>query len=90
FFNNIKQTVLGVMGSQAINYLVKGEEANTSGTHKGRGAINLAEVSAIDGCQMDVIAPVSSDLSNRLLGSVTAVKTPELENIHHSLNINES
>ncbi|WP_323840904.1 hypothetical protein, partial [Photorhabdus africana] len=37
FFNNIKQTVLGVMGSQAINYLVKGEEANTSGTHKGRG-----------------------------------------------------
>uniref|UniRef100_UPI002B41234F MARTX multifunctional-autoprocessing repeats-in-toxin holotoxin RtxA n=1 Tax=Photorhabdus africana TaxID=3097554 RepID=UPI002B41234F len=90
FFDNIKQTVFGVMGSQAINYLVQGEEANTSGTHKGRGAINLAEVSAIDGCQMDIIAPVSSDLSNRLLGSVTAVKTPELENIHHSLNINES
>ncbi|AXG41947.1 MULTISPECIES: MARTX multifunctional-autoprocessing repeats-in-toxin holotoxin RtxA [Photorhabdus] len=90
FFNNIKQTALGVMGSQAINYLVKGEETNTSGTHKGRGAIHLAEVSAIEGFHIDEIAPVSSNLSNRLLGSVTAAETPDLENIHHSLNINES
>ncbi|WP_323840627.1 MARTX multifunctional-autoprocessing repeats-in-toxin holotoxin RtxA [Photorhabdus africana] len=88
FFEQIKQTALSVEGSQAINYLVQGGEANTSGTHKGRGAIHLAEVSAINGFQMDEIAPVSSDLSRRLSGSVTAVETPELENIHNSLNIN--
>ncbi|MBS9423527.1 MARTX multifunctional-autoprocessing repeats-in-toxin holotoxin RtxA [Photorhabdus caribbeanensis] len=90
FFEHIKQTALGVGGSQAINYLVEGGEANTSGTHKGRGAINLAEVSAIDGFKLDEIAPVSSDLSSRLNGSITAVETPEFENTHHSLNINES
>ncbi|WP_118985842.1 MARTX multifunctional-autoprocessing repeats-in-toxin holotoxin RtxA [Photorhabdus sp. CRCIA-P01] len=90
FFEHIKQTALGVGGSQAINSLVQGNEANTSGTHKGRGAINLTEVSAINGFKIDEIAPVSSDLSSRLSGSVTAVETPELENIHNSLNINES
>ncbi|OWO87077.1 hypothetical protein B5C26_00085 [Photorhabdus luminescens] len=90
FFGHIKQTALGVGGSQAINYLVQGGEANTSGTHKGRGAINLTEVSAINGFKMDGITQVSSDLSIRLNGSVTAVETPELGNIHNSLNINES
>ncbi|NHB63655.1 MARTX multifunctional-autoprocessing repeats-in-toxin holotoxin RtxA [Photorhabdus sp. RW14-46] len=90
FFEQIKQTALGVGGSQAINYLVQGGEANTSGMHKGRGAIHLAEVSAIDGFKIDEIAPVSSDLSGRLRGSVTAVETPELGSIHDSLNINES
>ncbi|OCA54794.1 MARTX multifunctional-autoprocessing repeats-in-toxin holotoxin RtxA [Photorhabdus namnaonensis] len=90
FFEHIKQTALGVGGSQAINYLVEGGEASTSGTHKGRGAINLAEVSAIDGFKMDEIATVNSDLSSHLHGSITAIETPELENIHHSLNIDKS
>ncbi|WP_445494562.1 MARTX multifunctional-autoprocessing repeats-in-toxin holotoxin RtxA [Photorhabdus sp. SF281] len=85
-FENIKQTALGVGGSQAINYLVQGDEANTSGTHKGRGAINLVEVSAIDGFQMDEIAPIDSDLSCRLGGSVTAVEKPDIDSIESALN----
>ncbi|WP_350304920.1 MARTX multifunctional-autoprocessing repeats-in-toxin holotoxin RtxA [Photorhabdus viridis] len=85
-FENIKQTALGVGGSQAINYLVQGDEANTSGTHKGRGAINLVEVSAIDGFQMDEIAPVDSDLSSRLGGSVTEVEGPDIDSIESALN----
>ncbi|WP_323840302.1 MARTX multifunctional-autoprocessing repeats-in-toxin holotoxin RtxA [Photorhabdus africana] len=86
FFDNIKQTVLGVMGSQAINYLVQGEEVNTLGTHRGRGAIHLAEVSAIDGFQMEAIAPVSSDLNHRLNGTVTAVEIPDVDVIESVLN----
>ncbi|ETS29260.1 RtxA repeat/Peptidase C80 family [Photorhabdus khanii NC19] len=85
FFNNIKQTVLGVGGSQAINYLVQGDEANTSGTHKGRGAINLVEVSAIDGFKMEEIDQVGSDLSNRLSSSVTAVEMPDIDSIESAL-----
>ncbi|KGM26673.1 peptidase C80 [Photorhabdus luminescens] len=85
-FEHIKQTTLGVGGSQAINYLVHGEEANTSGAHKGRGAINVAEVSAIDGFQMDEIAPVSSDLNHRLNGAITAVETPDVSSIEGALS----
>ncbi|EYU16353.1 MARTX multifunctional-autoprocessing repeats-in-toxin holotoxin RtxA [Photorhabdus aegyptia] len=85
FFDNIKQTVLGVGGSQAINYLVHGDEANTSGTHKGRGAINLTEVSAIDGFKMEEIDQVGSDLSGRLSRSVTAVEVPDINSIESSL-----
>ncbi|MBS9443676.1 MARTX multifunctional-autoprocessing repeats-in-toxin holotoxin RtxA [Photorhabdus heterorhabditis] len=90
FFENIKQTALGVGGSQAINYLIQGNEANTSGTHKGRGAINVAEVSAIDGFKIGEIAPISSDLNRRLSGSVTEIATPDLDKIHRSLDINEN
>ncbi|KMW72892.1 RTX toxin [Photorhabdus luminescens subsp. luminescens] len=85
FFDNIKQTVLGVGGSQAINYLVHGDEANTSGTHKGRGAINLTEVSSIDGFKMDEIDQVGSDLSGHLSSSVTAVEVPDIDSIESSL-----
>ncbi|WP_434525499.1 MARTX multifunctional-autoprocessing repeats-in-toxin holotoxin RtxA [Photorhabdus asymbiotica] len=85
-FEHIKQTTLGVGGSQAINYLVQGDEANTSGTHKGRGAINLAEVSAIDGFQLDEITPVSSDLNHRLNGEVTAVELPDVSSIEGALS----
>ncbi|OHV55592.1 peptidase C80 [Photorhabdus temperata] len=85
-FENIKQTALGVGGSQAINYLVQGDEANTSGAHKGRGAINLVEVSAIDGFQMDEISPVDSDLSRCLSGSITAVERPDIDSIESALS----
>ncbi|NHB98291.1 MARTX multifunctional-autoprocessing repeats-in-toxin holotoxin RtxA [Photorhabdus stackebrandtii] len=89
FFDNIKQTVLGVGGSQAINYLVQGDEANTSGTHKGRGAINLTEVSAIDGFQMDKINEISSDLKSNLSGTITPVETPDTEVIQNALQIDQ-
>ncbi|MQL49701.1 MARTX multifunctional-autoprocessing repeats-in-toxin holotoxin RtxA [Photorhabdus khanii] len=85
-FENIKQTALGVAGSQAINYLVQGDEANISGAYKGRGAIKLVEVSAIDGFQMEEIALVDSDLSSRLSGSVTGVEGLDIDLIESALN----
>ncbi|NHB97619.1 MARTX multifunctional-autoprocessing repeats-in-toxin holotoxin RtxA [Photorhabdus stackebrandtii] len=90
FFEQIKQTVLGVGGSQAINYLVQGDEANTSGTHTARGAINLTEISAIDGFKIGEIAPISSDLSSRLSGLVTEVETPKLDHLQSVFDINDN
>ncbi|MCP9268020.1 MARTX multifunctional-autoprocessing repeats-in-toxin holotoxin RtxA [Xenorhabdus sp. XENO-1] len=84
-FDNVKQTLLGVGGSQGISYLVNGDEANTSGTHKGRGAINLPEVSALNGFQLTEMEQVKSDLQNSLKGSVTGVDTPDTDSIQNTL-----
>ncbi|EOE6383215.1 MARTX multifunctional-autoprocessing repeats-in-toxin holotoxin RtxA [Vibrio cholerae] len=89
-FDNIKQTVLGVGGSQAINYLVQGDEASSSCTHKGRGAIATPEITKLDGFQMDAIKEVSSDLGDSLTGSVTKVDTPDLNKMQHALNVDDS
>ncbi|EPY9864379.1 MARTX multifunctional-autoprocessing repeats-in-toxin holotoxin RtxA [Vibrio cholerae] len=89
-FDNIKQTVLGVGGSQAINYLVQGDEASSSGTHKGRGAIATPEITKLDGFQMDAIKEVSSDLGDSLTGCVTKVDTPDLNKMQHALNVDDS
>ncbi|EGR4176779.1 MARTX multifunctional-autoprocessing repeats-in-toxin holotoxin RtxA, partial [Vibrio cholerae] len=89
-FDNIKQIVLGVGGSQAINYLVQGDEASSSGTHKGRGAIATPEITKLDGFQMDAIKEVGSDLGDSLTGSVTKVDTPDLNNMQHALNVDDS
>ncbi|WP_410108651.1 MARTX multifunctional-autoprocessing repeats-in-toxin holotoxin RtxA [Vibrio cholerae] len=89
-FDNIKQTVLGVGGSQAINYLVQGDEASSSGTHKGRGAIATPEITKLDGFQMDAIKEVSSDLGDSLTGSVTKVDSPDLNKMQHALNVDDS
>ncbi|OTA16515.1 Autotransporter adhesin [Xenorhabdus vietnamensis] len=84
-FDNIKQTVLGSTGSQGINYLVNGDEANTSGTHKGRGAIDLPEVSSLNGFKLTEIDEITSDLKNTLKGSVTGVDTPDMGSIENTL-----
>ncbi|HFG2190494.1 TPA: MARTX multifunctional-autoprocessing repeats-in-toxin holotoxin RtxA [Vibrio cholerae] len=89
-FDNIKQTVLGVGGSQAINYLVQGDEASSSGTHKGRGAIATPEITKLDGFQMDAIKEVGSDLGDSLTGSVTKVDTTDLNKMEHALNVDDS
>ncbi|HAS3627692.1 TPA: MARTX multifunctional-autoprocessing repeats-in-toxin holotoxin RtxA [Vibrio cholerae] len=89
-FDNIKQTVLGVGGSQAINYLVQGDEASSSGTHKGRGAIATPEITKLDGFQMDAIKEVGSDLGDSLTGSVTKVDTPDFNKMQHALNVDDS
>ncbi|EIC9842303.1 MARTX multifunctional-autoprocessing repeats-in-toxin holotoxin RtxA [Vibrio cholerae] len=89
-FDNIKQTVLGVGGSQAINYLVQGDEASSSGTHRGRGAIATPEITKLDGFQMDAIKEVGSDLGDSLTGSVTKVDTPDLNKMQHALNVDDS
>ncbi|OTA18699.1 RTX cytotoxin [Xenorhabdus beddingii] len=84
-FENVKQTVLGSAGSQGISYLVNGDEANTSGTHKGRGAIDLPEVSSLNGFKLTEIDGITSDLQKNLQGSVTGVDTPDIDGIQHSL-----
>ncbi|EIZ1362781.1 MARTX multifunctional-autoprocessing repeats-in-toxin holotoxin RtxA [Vibrio vulnificus] len=89
-FDNIKQTVLGVGGSQAINYLVQGDDALSSGTQKGRGAIATPEITKLDGFQMDAIEEVGSDLGDSLTGSVTKVDTPDLNKMQNALDVDGS
>ncbi|HAS8513820.1 TPA: MARTX multifunctional-autoprocessing repeats-in-toxin holotoxin RtxA [Vibrio vulnificus] len=89
-FDNIKQTVLGVGGGQAINYLVQGDEASSSGTQKGRGAIATPEITKLDGFQMDAIEEVGSDLGDSLTGSVTKVDTPDLNKMQNALDVDGS
>ena len=82
FFGNIKQSVLGMVGSQAINYLVQGDDATTSGSRKGKGAINLIEKSSIDGFKMNEIDKVESRIGKNLKSKVTEVKTPDLSDVN--------
>ncbi|MCU8212677.1 MARTX multifunctional-autoprocessing repeats-in-toxin holotoxin RtxA [Vibrio vulnificus] len=89
-FDNIKQTLLGVGGSQAINYLVQGDEASSSGTQKGRGAIATPEITKLDGFQMEAIEEVGSDLGDSLTGSVTKVDTPDLNKMQNALDVDGS
>lgn len=89
-FDNIKQTVLGVGGSQAINYLVQGDEASSSGTHKGRGAIATPEITKLDGFQMEAIEEVGSDLGDSLTGSVTKVDAPDLNQMQNAFSSDSS
>ncbi|EPX4140572.1 MARTX multifunctional-autoprocessing repeats-in-toxin holotoxin RtxA [Vibrio vulnificus] len=89
-FDNIKQTLLGVGGSQAINYLVQGDEASSSGTQKGRGAIATPEITKLDGFQMEAIEEVGSDLGDSLTGSVTNVDTPDLNKMQNALDVDGS
>ncbi|WP_038267746.1 hypothetical protein, partial [Xenorhabdus cabanillasii] len=65
-----KQTLLGVTGSQGINFLVYGDEANTSGSYRGSGAINLPEVNALNGFELTEMAEVRSDLATDLHAAV--------------------
>ncbi|WP_421346508.1 MARTX multifunctional-autoprocessing repeats-in-toxin holotoxin RtxA [Aeromonas veronii] len=89
-FNNIKQTLLGVGGSQAINYLVQGDDATSSGTHKGRGAIATPEITKLDGFHIDSIKDVGTGLGDSLTGSVTEVDTPDLNMMQNTLNVDAS
>ncbi|WP_243208940.1 MARTX multifunctional-autoprocessing repeats-in-toxin holotoxin RtxA [Proteus mirabilis] len=82
FFGNIKQSVLGVVGSQAINYLVQGDDVTTSGSRKGKGAIHLIEKSSIDGFKMNKIDEVKSNIDINLKGHITEVETPSLSDVN--------
>lgn len=88
-FEGIKQTVLGVGGSQAINYLVQGDEASTSGSRRGRGAIATPEINHLSGFELESIAPVSTDLSSSIRGQITKVETPNLETLKTDLSVEE-
>ncbi|WP_446469572.1 MARTX multifunctional-autoprocessing repeats-in-toxin holotoxin RtxA [Xenorhabdus stockiae] len=85
-FGNIKQTLLGVMGSQGISFLVHGDEANTSGSNRGRGAINLPEVDGLKGFKLKEISEVSSTLSADLHASVSQLETPDVGRLETIMN----
>ncbi|MBD2780466.1 MARTX multifunctional-autoprocessing repeats-in-toxin holotoxin RtxA [Xenorhabdus szentirmaii] len=85
-FSNVKQTVLGVAGSQGINYLIHGDEASTSGSYRGRGAINLPEVTHLDGFKMTEIDEVTSDLKSDLKGEVTQISSPDTRKIQQIMD----
>ncbi|PHM55835.1 MARTX multifunctional-autoprocessing repeats-in-toxin holotoxin RtxA [Xenorhabdus sp. KK7.4] len=85
-FGNIKQTLLGAMGSQGINFLVQGDEANTSGSYRGRGAINLPEINSLKGFELTEIGEVSSTLSTDLHASVSQLKTPDVGRLESIMN----
>ncbi|PHM39494.1 RTX cytotoxin [Xenorhabdus mauleonii] len=85
-FSNIKQTVLGVAGSQGINYLIQGDEASTSGSYRGRGAINLPDVTHLDGFKMTEIDEVTSDLKSDLKGAVTQISSPDTHKIQQIMD----
>ncbi|MEH6531231.1 MAG: MARTX multifunctional-autoprocessing repeats-in-toxin holotoxin RtxA [Photobacterium frigidiphilum] len=89
-FDSIKQTVLGVGGSQAINYLMQGNDGSSSGTRKGRGAITTPEVTKLDGFQLDEIEEVGTDLGESLSGGVTDVETPDMDQMQDELDVKEA
>ena len=88
-FDNIKQTVLGVAGSQGINFLVQGDDASTSASRKGRGAIATPEITKLNGFQMEEIAEIGSDLGDSMSGAVTDVETPDVAAMQSELAIDE-
>ncbi|WP_017223230.1 MARTX multifunctional-autoprocessing repeats-in-toxin holotoxin RtxA [Moritella dasanensis] len=88
-FDNIKQTVLGMAGSQGINFLVQGDDASTSASRKGRGAIATPEITKLNGFQMEEIAEVGSELGDSMSGGVTDVETPDVAAMKSELNVDE-
>ncbi|PHM75516.1 RTX cytotoxin [Xenorhabdus cabanillasii JM26] len=88
-FDNIKQTLLGVTGSQGINFLVNGDEANTSGSYRGRGAINLPEVNALNGFELTEMAEVRSDLATDLHAAVNQLNTPDVSKLKNIMYADE-
>ncbi|WP_340620711.1 MARTX multifunctional-autoprocessing repeats-in-toxin holotoxin RtxA [Xenorhabdus siamensis] len=88
-FSELKQTLLGVAGSQGINFLVYGDEANSSGSYRGRGAINLPEVNALNGFKLTEMAEVRSDLATDLQASVNQLNTPDVSKLKNIMNADE-
>lgn len=80
-FGNIKQSLLGSASSQAINYVVQGDDATTSGSRQGKGAINLTGKPSIDGFKMEKVDEIKSDIGDKLTASITDVETPDLSNV---------
>ncbi|MDR0219282.1 MAG: MARTX multifunctional-autoprocessing repeats-in-toxin holotoxin RtxA [Enterobacteriaceae bacterium] len=80
-FDNAKQTLLGMAGSQGISYLINGEEHNISGARRGRSPIGMPEVSSLKGFELTEIAEVTSDLQSSLQGKVSDVNTPDSDAI---------
>lgn len=89
-FGKIKQTLLGVAGSKAINYLVQGNEASSSGTRNGHGVIKTPEITKLNGFKMTEVEEINSNLGDELTGHITRLETPDLNEIENELNESQS
>ncbi|MBW5820987.1 MARTX multifunctional-autoprocessing repeats-in-toxin holotoxin RtxA [Yersinia enterocolitica] len=90
-FGNIKQNLLGRAGSQAIDYLVNGNEGQTTGFSNGHGGFNLPEVHNLNGFNLNETAvngkfdsgSASYDF-NAKSDNVTNIDAPNLESVNNN------
>lgn len=85
-FDNIKQTLLGSAGNQAINYLVQGDE---NGPIKTPQAASLGEVQGLSGFGMDEIGEVKSSLAGSLTGKVSQAGGRDEQAMDKALQLDE-
>ncbi|MGE4736670.1 MARTX multifunctional-autoprocessing repeats-in-toxin holotoxin RtxA [Yersinia enterocolitica] len=83
-FGNIKQNLLGRLGSQGIDYLVNGNEGQTTGFRNGHGGFNLPEINNLNGFKLDETAvsgkfDSESAPSGFSAKSINNIETPNLE-----------
>ncbi|MBR7630388.1 MARTX multifunctional-autoprocessing repeats-in-toxin holotoxin RtxA [Aeromonas popoffii] len=85
-FDNIKQTLLGAAGNQAINYLVQGDE---EGPVKAPPAASLGDVQALSGFGLDEIGEVKSSLASGLTGQVSQTGERDEQAMDKGLQLDE-
>ncbi|HGK7310297.1 TPA: MARTX multifunctional-autoprocessing repeats-in-toxin holotoxin RtxA [Aeromonas hydrophila subsp. hydrophila] len=85
-FDNIKQTLLGSAGNQAINYLVQGDE---EGPLKAPQAASLGEVQGLSGFGLDEIGEVTSSLAGSLTGKVSQAGEHDEQAMDKALQLDE-
>ncbi|MDF5703721.1 MARTX multifunctional-autoprocessing repeats-in-toxin holotoxin RtxA [Aeromonas hydrophila subsp. hydrophila] len=85
-FDNIKQTLLGSAGNQAINYLVQGDE---EGPLKTPHAASLGEVQGLSGFGLDEIGEVKSSLAGSLTGKVSQAGERDEQAMDKALQLDE-
>lgn len=90
-FGNIKQNLLGRLGSQGIDYLVNGNEGQTTGFRNGHGGFNLPEINNLNGFKLDetaVSGKFDSDSAsydfNAKSNNINDIETPNLESIKNN------
>lgn len=85
-FDNIKQTLFGAAGNQAINYLVQGDE---EGLVKAPQAASLGDVQALSGFGLDEIGEVKSSLASGLTGQVSQTGERDEQAMDKALQLDE-
>ncbi|MGU5793553.1 MARTX multifunctional-autoprocessing repeats-in-toxin holotoxin RtxA [Aeromonas hydrophila] len=85
-FDNIKQTLLGSAGNQAINYLVQGDEESPL---KAPQAASLGEVQGLSGFGLDEIGEVKSSLAGSLTGKVSQAGERDEQAMDKALQLDE-
>ncbi|MEZ6993905.1 MULTISPECIES: MARTX multifunctional-autoprocessing repeats-in-toxin holotoxin RtxA [unclassified Aeromonas] len=85
-FDNIKQTLLGSAGNQAINYLVQGDE---HGPIKTPQAASLGEEQGLSGFGLDEIGEVKSSLAGSLTGKVSQAGERDEQAMDKALQLDE-